>query len=213
MVESPVRRQAGQIVPIDEMIAITDFCKERDIPTHLDGARLYMMSAATEISPVEYSALFDTVYVSLYKYFGAPYGAILAGDADFIDGIYHDRRMFGGGLASAGFAAALALDGTRGFEERFAQAMSKAGTLFEQLNRISGLAMGRFEHGSNIFPVALEPDVNADKFVSELRDRSIFIRLESSGAEGNTLTVNTTILRRTNEEILEAFQAAISQAR
>ena len=44
MIESPVRRQEGKVVPFDEMQAITDYCRERGIGTHLDGARLYMMS-------------------------------------------------------------------------------------------------------------------------------------------------------------------------
>ena len=43
MIESPVRRQAGQIMPFDEMQTVTSFCRQRHIPTHLDGARLYMM--------------------------------------------------------------------------------------------------------------------------------------------------------------------------
>ena len=50
MIESPVRRQEGKVVPFDEMQAITDYCRERGIGTHLDGARLYMMSGATGIS-------------------------------------------------------------------------------------------------------------------------------------------------------------------
>ena len=87
MIESPVRRQSGKIMPFDEMKAVTDYCRDKQIGTHLDGARLYMMSGATNIPPADYAALFDTVYVSLYKYFGAPFGAILAGTAEFTDGI------------------------------------------------------------------------------------------------------------------------------
>ena len=55
MIESPVRRQAGQIMPYEDMVAVTSFCAERGIATHLDGARLYRMSAATGISPQTYS--------------------------------------------------------------------------------------------------------------------------------------------------------------
>ena len=73
MIESPVRRQMGQVVPFQEMKAMTDYCSDQGIGTHLDGARLYMMSAASGIGPREYSKLFDTVYISLYKYFGAPF--------------------------------------------------------------------------------------------------------------------------------------------
>ena len=107
-----------------------------------------MMSAATGVSPAEYSAMFDTVYVSLYKYFGSPYGAILAGTEDFCRGLYHHRRMFGGGLSSAALAAALALEGVEGFEDRFAKAMLKASSLFAELNAIPGLTIGAYEHGS-----------------------------------------------------------------
>ena len=50
MIESPVRRQHGQIMPLDEMRKVAAFCSEQGIPTHLDGARLFMMSAATGVS-------------------------------------------------------------------------------------------------------------------------------------------------------------------
>ena len=83
MIESPVRRQEGKVVPFDEMQAITDYCREQGIGTHLDGARLYMMSGATGISAKTYASMFDTVYVSLYKYFGAPFGSVLVGTAEF----------------------------------------------------------------------------------------------------------------------------------
>lgn len=105
VIESPVRRQAGQVVPFEEMRKITEFSREKGVPTHLDGARLYMMSAVTGVGPRQYTALFDTVYVSLYKYFGAPFRAILAGRSEFISDLHHVRRMFGGGLSSACFAA------------------------------------------------------------------------------------------------------------
>ena len=51
VIESPVRRKYGQIMPYEEMEEITVYCKEVGIPTHLDGARLYMMAAATGINP------------------------------------------------------------------------------------------------------------------------------------------------------------------
>ena len=132
MIESPVRRQSGRVVPIDVMRQVTQLCRERGIPTHLDGARLFMMAGATGIRAADYAALFDTTYVSLYKYFGAHFGAILCGSADFVDGLYHERRLFGGGLPASYFAAALALSGAQGFEERFGDAMDKAGRLFER---------------------------------------------------------------------------------
>ena len=209
MIESPVRRQAGRIVPYDEMVAITDYCRERDIATHLDGARLFMMSAATGVSPKRYADLFDTVYVSLYKYFAAPFGAVLAGTDSFISDLYHDRRMFGGGLASASLVAGVALRATEGFEDRFTASMDRASALFARLNELDGISIGRFEHGSNIFPLELDPGVDAESFLSALLQHWVFVYRDEFDPDRILLHVNTTILRQTNDALLAAFEDAL----
>ena len=213
MIESPVRRQEGKVVPFDEMQAITDYCRERGIGTHLDGARLYMMSGATGIPVKTYASLFDTVYVSLYKYFGAPFGSVLAGTAKFCDGLYHDRRMFGGGLASANFAAALALKGVEGFEERFNSAMKRATTLFDKLNTLAGIHIGRIMNGSNIFPMELSRDLDLDKFVKILQEQSVSVSLGDPDSRRGTLRVNTSILKQDVETLFAAFRSALEASR
>lgn len=212
MIESPVRRQHGQIMPHDVMVAITDACKAQGLATHLDGARLYMMAAATGISPQQYAAHFDTVYVSLYKYFGAPFGAILAGPRVHLEGLYHTRRMFGGGLASASLAAALALHGMQGFETRFAAAMAKGAELMQGLNALEGLTVGRFPHGSNIFPLALDPCLEVDTFLATLRRHWVFLYPDDEHPHHVHLTVNTTLLRQSNETLLAAFEHAVRES-
>ena len=213
MVESPVRRQWGKIMPFDEMKAVTDYCRDKQIGSHLDGARLYMMSGATGIPPPDYAALFDTVYVSLYKYFGAPFGAILAGAAEFTDGLYHDRRMFGGGLASANFAAALALQDIDGFEERFNRAMTRARALFDKINALEGITVERFAHGSNIFPLKLASGVDRTRFVEVLKARSVSVSPADSDHAGRILlTVNPTLLRQDIQELRYAFERAIKES-
>ena len=213
MVESPVRRQSGQIMPFDEMKAVTDYCRDKQIGSHLDGARLYMMSGATGIPPADYAALFDTVYVSLYKYFGAPFGAILTGTAEFADGLYHDRRMFGGGLASANFAAALALQGIDGFEKRFNRAMTRAKALFDKVNALESVTVEGFEHGSNIFPLKLESDIDGTRFVKTLEARSVSVSAPDSNQTGRIiLTVNPTILRQDVRDLFCAFECAVKES-
>ena len=213
MIESPVRRQWGKIMPFDEMKAVTDYCRDKQIGSHLDGARLYMMSGATGIPPADYAALFDTVYVSLYKYFGAPFGAILAGTAEFTDGLYHDRRMFGGGLASANFAAALALQDIDGFEERFNRAMTRAKVLFDKINALESINVERFEHGSNMFPLKLESDVDSTRFVKTLEEHSVSVSPPDGDHAGRImLTVNSTILRQDIQDLLCTFERVIKES-
>ena len=212
MIESPVRRQAGQIAPYDEMVAITGYCRERGIATHLDGARLFMMSAATGISPKRYADLFDTVYVSLYKYFVAPFGGILAGSAEFISDLYHDRRMFGGGLASASLIAGVALRATEGFEDRFGAAMDRASVLFARVNDLNGISIGRFEHGSNIFPLELDPGVDTESFLSALLQHWVFVYCDEFVPGRILLHVNTSILRQTDDALVAAFEDALARS-
>ena len=212
-IESPVRRQHGQVMPFDEMKRVTEYCSRNSIGAHLDGARLFMMSAATGISPSEYASLFDTVYVSLYKYFGAPFGAILAGEREFCRDLYHDRRMFGGGLSSASLAAALALQGVEGFEDRFAEAMRKAERLFADMNQLTALNVSAYEHGSNIFRLRLDESVDILALTEELSKRLIFVSADEADDTRVHLAVNTTLLRQSNEDIVSAFEVALKIAR
>ncbi len=212
LIESPVRRQHGQLMPYADMVAVTRYCTAQGIATHLDGARLYMMAAATGISPQQYASHFDTVYVSLYKYFGAPFGAILAGPHACLDSLYHERRMFGGGLASASLAAALALQGTEGFVDRFGAAMTKGAALIDRLNECEGIRVRRFPYGSNIFPVEFDPRVDVETFLAALRRCWVFLYPDEDNEHQIHLTVNTTLLRQPNEAILAAFERALHAA-
>ncbi len=208
MIESPVRRQKGRVVPLDEMRRITSLAGEHGVGAHLDGARLYMMAASTGTSVRKYAALFDTVYVSLYKYFGAPFGGMLAGTAEFCDGLYHARRMFGGGLSQAWTAAALALRGFDGFESRYGEAMAHARDVFNGLNELDGVRVREFEHGSNIFPLELGPEVDVSRFVESLAKMGVVVFPDEETGE-TFLTVNTTIGRKDKGEICTAFESAL----
>lgn len=207
-IESPVRRQAGQIMPWDDMKAVTQLCKSEGIPSHLDGARLYMMSAATGISIRKYTELFDSVYVSSYKYFGAPFGGILAGTAEFIEGMFNDRRMFGGGIPFGYLAAGLSLDGLNGFEEKFAKSFAKAKSLFDEISKLPNVSIKTFENGSNIFELILDESVDANQFIANLQKNNISVTWPNSEWHVPLLHVNSSILRQSNDEILQAFANA-----
>jgi threonine aldolase len=211
-IESPVRRQHGRVMPQREMAAVCGYCRERGIGTHLDGARLFMMSAATGLPARSYAALFDTLYVSLWKYLGAPFGAILAGSAALCEDLYHERRMFGGSLPGAWVAAALALPGVEGFEARFGQAMARARELCAGLSALPGVDATPFRDGSNILPLRLPPSVGRAAFAAALLERGIVVASDDTPTDFLPLTVNTTILRRPVPDLVAAFGEALSQS-
>ena len=212
VIESPVRRCHGQIIPFGEMQRITRLCKENSIGTHLDGARLFMMSAATGIALSDYSNLFDTVYVSMWKYFGSPFGAILAGSNEFCENLFHQRRMFGGGLPSASLTAALALEGSKSFQNDFNDAMNKGIELLTRLNDNPEVQWELHENLSNIFPVILSKRIDVMCLSDALNKRGIFIDNQVDDMNRIYITVNVTLLRKPVEDILRGFTEALKES-
>jgi hypothetical protein len=121
--------------------------------------------------------------------------------------------MFGGGLASASLAAALALQGIEGFAERFGAAMAKGAALIDCLNECEEIKVRRFPYGSNIFPVDLDPRLDVETFLAALRRDWLFLFADEGSTGQIHLTVNTTILRQPNETILKAFEHALRAGR
>ena len=150
-VETPVRRKQGESFDPAELKKIITLASRENIRLHLDGARLFLQAAYTGDNVADYARPFDTVYVSLYKYFNAASGAILAGPRDVIDGMYHTRRMFGGGLSSAWPFAAVALHYLDGFGDRYAQAVRISEDTIRGLQRNDAFTIERISPGTNLF--------------------------------------------------------------
>ncbi|ETX07165.1 MAG: hypothetical protein ETSY2_12770, partial [Candidatus Entotheonella gemina] len=133
-IETPVRRQYDAMFGYDEIRRIAHAARQAGIRLHLDGARLFVEAVHTGISPAQYAALFDTVYVSLYKCFNAASGAILAGPQAFTKDLYHVRRMFGSGMPQVWPCAAVALHFANDFLDDYRAAWQRAEELFQRLD-------------------------------------------------------------------------------
>jgi threonine aldolase len=212
-IETPVRRAAGEAFDPAELRAISAFARERGIGLHLDGARLLIESAYTGIAPEDTAALFDTVYVSLWKYLNAANGAILAGPRALLDGLYHDRRMFGGGLPHAWPDAAVALHFLDGFAARFAEAVAVSERLLAALAEHRRVTVERGAAATNV-TILHVAGTGAANLPERLLARGIAIRparrISEDGAEF-ALHTNETILRRRLADIVDGFAAALDE--
>ena len=101
LIELPAREIGGQLPTWEEMVELSELCRNRGIRLHLDGARVWQAAPAYGRGLSEIAALFDSVYVSFYKDVGALPGAMLLGPRNFIDEAAIWQRRQGGTLYTA----------------------------------------------------------------------------------------------------------------
>jgi threonine aldolase len=100
LLELPQREIGGQLPDYETLKEIANYCREKGIMLHLDGARLYESLPFYRKTAAEICSLFDSVYISFYKGIGGIAGAILAGEKNFIDQSKVWKRRYGGDLIS-----------------------------------------------------------------------------------------------------------------
>jgi len=113
--EIPLRALGCVLPPLDELKAMSEWARERNIPFHADAARLWEIAPYYGRSYAEIAALFDSLYVSLYKGLGGIAGAALAGPEDLINETKHWQLRLGGRLAKQ---FPMLIDALRGLETR-----------------------------------------------------------------------------------------------
>jgi threonine aldolase len=109
-IENTHNSGGGSIYPLATVERIGAIARQRGLPLHMDGARLFNAVVATGASATEYAKHCTTVSFCLSKGLGAPAGSLLAtNDHDMIDRLRRFRRMYGGGMRQAGILAAAGL--------------------------------------------------------------------------------------------------------
>jgi len=98
VLEMPLRPLGCVLLPWEELVSISKLSRERGIPLHLDGARIWESQPFYGKSLADIAALFDSIYVSFYKGLGGISGAALAGSKDFIEEARLWQHRYGGRL-------------------------------------------------------------------------------------------------------------------
>jgi threonine aldolase len=139
LLELPQRDLGGQLPMWRDLRAQTAWARRRGVALHLDGARLWQCGPFYRRPLREIAALFDTVYVSLYKDLGALGGCVLAGPEDVIAEARVWRVRHGGRLSTY---EPMALSAERGLDEllpRMPSFVRKAREIGVALARVDGV--------------------------------------------------------------------------
>ena len=203
-IESPVRRQQHRFFEFDELARLCDWAREQGIRRHLDGARLFNLPQHTGRSVKEYAALFDTVYVSVWKHFNGATGAMLAGDAGFIEGLYHTRRMFGGALPAAWPSIAFVDQYLDDYEANYAKAWQAADRIIALLEASGRFTARKLENGTSTF--LLEAEGITSMALSERASKhGVLLPAYPDDVTEFPLQVNTSLLRKPAEAVAHAL--------
>ncbi len=202
LIETLVRRQHDRMFMFDKLKSITDYAKNNEIKTHLDGARIFIQSVHTDLEPARYGDLFDTVYTSLYKCFNAASGAVLAGSKTFTTNLFHERRMFGGGLPEVWPFAAVALHFADSFLVDYKTALQNAEKFFSLVQKEEKFKIIKYENGSHIVRLNVNT-ANLKRFSESLNKKNI--HLNPSDENGFLLKINPSLTRETPENLADYF--------
>ncbi|KAL5116651.1 hypothetical protein ACEQ8H_005400 [Pleosporales sp. CAS-2024a] len=108
LLEIPNRTCACETYTWDQLQQISAACKQASVALHMDGARLWEIEpwyrATAGTSFAQLGALFDSVYVSMYKGLGAATGAfLLSNDGRLMDELRVWQRRAGGNAYSSSY--------------------------------------------------------------------------------------------------------------
>ena len=99
----------GAIIEPRDLQQFKDFAEKNSLRFHLDGARIFNASVASNLPVTEFTKHADSVMFCLSKGLSCPVGSLVAGSHSFISKARKFRKMVGGGMRQAGIIASFGL--------------------------------------------------------------------------------------------------------
>jgi threonine aldolase len=173
-IENSHNLAGGSVMTRSRAEEICDHAHGKNLPVHLDGARIFNAATALNETVANLARPADSVMFCLSKGLGAPVGSMLLGPKQFIDEARSVRKMLGGGMRQAGVLAAAGLVALEESPKGLAEDHANAKRLAEGLAELSGVKIDPETVVTNIviFDVA-ETGKTADAICAELRERGV----------------------------------------
>jgi threonine aldolase len=172
--ENTANLAGGTVTPLPVMEEIWAKAKERKLPVHLDGARIFNAATALGVDVKVLTRGFDTVMFCLSKGLGAPVGSMLVGSAELMARARIFRKALGGGMRQAGVLAAAGLIALEQGPKRLHEDHANARLLAESLAKIESVVIDLNAVETNIVVFRLK-GVSAPDVVARLKARGIWM--------------------------------------
>ncbi len=171
----------GTAVPVENIEKANRFARSKEIPMHLDGARIFNAAISLKVKPSDIAVFFDSVMFCFSKGLCAPAGSILAGSKEFIRRARKNRKLMGGGMRQAGYLAAPCIISIEKMIQRLENDNNNAKYLAKRLENLKifeifydrlDINMVFFRLENDIFK---KPKFSEDKFIKYLYNKKIKI--------------------------------------
>jgi len=172
--ENSHNRHGGTILPQEEIKKVRQVCDEFGLILHLDGARIWNVHVASNVSLPELTHPFDSVSVCLSKGLGAPVGSMILGTRDFIEKCRRVRKLFGGGMRQAGIIAAAGLYAVKNNIDRMADDHAHARLLAKGLNELDLFDVDISRVQTNIVVADIKRDYTADSILAKMKEIGVW---------------------------------------
>ena len=173
-IENTANLAGGGCSPLGVMEEIWVNAKERKLPVHLDGARIFNAATALGVDVKTLTSGFDTVMFCLSKGLGAPVGSMLVGSAELMARARIFRKALGGGMRQAGILAAAGLIALEQGPARLHEDHANARLIAEALAKSEHVAIDLSSVETNIVVFRLK-GVSVVDVVARLKARGIWM--------------------------------------
>jgi threonine aldolase len=174
-IENTANLAGGRVTSLRAMEEIWANAKERKLPVHLDGARIFNAATALGVDVKTLTRGFDTVMFCLSKGLCAPVGSMLVGSAELMERARIYRKALGGGMRQAGVLAAAGLIALEEMPKRLHEDHANAKLLAEALAHIDGIVIDPETVETNIVIFRVAEGISAADVVARLKRRGILI--------------------------------------
>ena len=174
-IENTANLAGGSVTPLPVLEETWAGAKERKLPVHLDGARIFNAAVALGVDVKALTRGFDTVMFCLSKGLGAPVGSMLVGSAALMARARVYRKALGGGMRQAGVLAAAGLIALEEGPKHLAEDHANARLLAEALAHTEGVTIDLATVDTNIVVFRLAAGKGAGELAARLKARGVLV--------------------------------------
>lgn len=171
--ENTHNRAGGIAIPASHMAKLFEVANKKNIPVHLDGARLMNAAVAFGEPLTTFTQYTTTVQICLSKGLGAPVGSILAGPKSFIEKARKWRKRLGGGLRQAGILGAAGIIALTEMVDRLAIDHDNAKILADGLSQHPSLTVINNVDTNIVLIDISKTGKDSSRFIEDLKNSGV----------------------------------------